>query len=491
MKHPKKHNSRNLKKLSARDNANSPAAADVLETPDLCRVVVDLKVKDNSYNEIVDFCARVLHVAVSKETITMILEEAGTRAKHLNGIYDALVKTGTRFIVVDEIFQGRHNCFLGSADPTSNYLFLLRGIKNRTEETLQEALAGLAAGFKRLELVITDGLRQYGVVVPEAFEDAVHLLCQVHAFRIILREQEKVDREARKVYGAVKDARDALSDCRQKGYKKRRQLKAMQGRLAQAKAARDRDNHAHFGTKRHARGAPWTPAQLAAKARVNELQAEVRSKSATVAGAADKVPNFQHALEKVEKQYLKKKQASLQAGRLVARFKALLNSTPAGFAAAKARLESILAGSKNPIAGKLRAFLKDHPEMFVTKVPDLDALCPPSAANTNAIEGIFGLLRPLLKKARRFGATPATTALFEIVRLHHNLTPPFTGPHKGTSPLERAGVRSQYTDYLDAIFPASRVTAETGGTDGSSAQKTIFGLAIPSLRMSENALPVR
>ncbi len=491
MKHPKKHNVRSLKKLSACDNASTPAPADVLEAPALHRAVVDLKVKDNSYNEIVDFCARVLHVPITKEDVATILVDAGRRAKHLNGIYDALVKAGTRFIVVDEIFQGRHNCFLGSADPTSSYLFLLRGIKDRSEGTLRETLGELAAGFKQLELVITDGLRQYGVVVPEAFEDAVHLLCQVHAFRIILREQEKVDREARKAYKTVKGARRAIASSRHKTYKKRRQLKAKQGQLAKAKAARDDDNLAHFGGKRHPRGAPWTAEQLTTKARVNELQAEVRSKATTVAGASATVPKLQQALEKAEKKYLKKKQASLQAGRLVAWFKALLKSTPAWFATGKVRLESILAGSKNPIAGKLRAFLKDHPEAFATKVPDLNTLCPPPAANTNAIEGIFGLLRPLLKKARRLGATPATTALLEIVRLHHNLTPPFTGPHKGTSPLERAGVHSRYADYLDALFPASRATAETGGNAGSEMQNHVLSIATLAHQASETPLPVR
>lgn len=178
---------------------------------------------------------------------------------------------------------------------------------------------------------------------------------------------------------------------------------------------------------------------------------ETRSKGATVASSVEKVLNLQQALEKAEKTYLKM-QASLQAGQLVAQFKALLKSSPAGFAAGKVRLEYLLAGSKNPIARKLQASLKDHPQAFATKVPDLDTLCPPSAANMNAIEDIFGFFPPLLKKARQFGATQVIAALFEILRMHHNLSSPFTGPHKGTSPLERTGVHSRYADYLDALF---------------------------------------
>jgi len=490
VKHPKVNNTPSNKRNSVPNDANSPALADVLDAPALCRVVVDLKVKDNSFNEIVDFCARALHVTISKDEIAQFLLEAGKRAKHLNGIYDALVKPKVRYIVVDEIFQGRHNCYLGSADPASNYLFLLRGIPNRSEETLLESLSELAKGFTALELVITDGLRQYGVVVPDAFEDAVHLLCQVHAFRIILREKEKVDREAKKAYATKKRAQEALAKDRKKIYAKRRQLKAKQAKLAKAKQEREDYNLEH-GIKKGAKKAPWPPERVDIKARVNECQAEARSKAATVAHAEEKVPKLQRTLEKAEKSFGKKKQASLQAGRLVARFKALLKCRPADFASKKERLEAILAQSKNPIAKKLRKFLKDHPEAFATKVPDLDALCPPSAATTNAIEGIFGLLRPLLKKARHFGVTPVTGALLEIVRLRHNLTPPYTGPNRGTSPLERAGVHSGHADYLDALFLPKGATPETGRPAGEMALENVAEYATLSQQISASIAPAR
>ena len=50
--------------------------------------ILDLKVKDNSYNEIIDFCEKILKIQVSKENIMDLILEAGKRAKQLNGIYD-------------------------------------------------------------------------------------------------------------------------------------------------------------------------------------------------------------------------------------------------------------------------------------------------------------------------------------------------------------------------------------------------------------------
>ncbi|OLS15277.1 MAG: hypothetical protein RBG13Loki_1058 [Promethearchaeota archaeon CR_4] len=267
-------------------------------------------------------------------------------------------------------------------------------------------------------------------------------------------------------------AKEALAGTRKKLYTKRRQLKGKQARLVKAEQARDHYNTVH-DIKRNAKNAPWTPERNVLKANLNQLRAEVRSKAATIATLEEQIPTLQKALKKVEKSYQKKKQASLQAGRLAARFKALLQSRPADFATGKAQLDTILARSKNVLAPKLRKFLKTHPELFATKVPDLDALCPPAAATTNIIEGIFGLLRPLLRKARHFGATPAAAALFEIVRLRHNLTPPYTGPNNGTTPLERVGVHSRYADYLDALFPPNGIKSECGRSVKVFEQKII------------------
>ena len=47
-------------------------------------------------------------------------------------------------------------------------------------------------------------------------------------------------------------------------------------------------------------------------------------------------------------------------------------------------------------------------------------------------------------------------ALFEIIRLRYNMSPAYTGPNKHKLPLERAGIHSQYKDYLDALFPQDR-----------------------------------
>ena len=94
-----------------------------MDSRDLCRGILDLKVKDNSYNEIIDFCEKILEIQVSKENIMDLILEAGKRAKQLNGIYDELVQAHTKILLFDEVFQGRKNCWLGCADASSHYSF--------------------------------------------------------------------------------------------------------------------------------------------------------------------------------------------------------------------------------------------------------------------------------------------------------------------------------------------------------------------------------
>jgi len=74
-------------------------------------------------------------------------------------------------------------------------------------------------------------------------------------------------------------------------------------------------------------------------------------------------------------------------------------------------------------------------------------------ANTNGIEGIFGIMRPLLNQARLFYDTPQSEAILEIFRFKYNFSKPRTGPNRYQSPLERCGVHSRYKTYLDALFP--------------------------------------
>ncbi|MHA1341840.1 MAG: hypothetical protein ACTSRZ_17510 [Promethearchaeota archaeon] len=65
---------------------------------------------------------------------------------------------------------------------------------------------------------------------------------------------------------------------------------------------------------------------------------------------------------------------------------------------------------------------------------------------------IFGRSRAFLDKYRTILGSAFQESIFEILWLHHNLSRPYTGLRKDTSPLERLGVHSKYNNYLDVLF---------------------------------------
>jgi hypothetical protein len=455
VKHPKTRNTRQNKSIATKGLINFPHPTDVIKPRDLCRIVLDLKVKDNSYNEIIDFCLHTLQIHISKEQIMEILIDAGNRAKHLNGIYDELVQALTKIVVLDEVFQGKSNCIFGCADAGSHYLFCFENIAHRSEEAIRSVFQGMGLSFDNLKLAITDGLASYPAVIAGSLESVIHVLCQVHAYRIILREQDTYHRAVQKAYTAIKDAKAALVQHRDMIHRKQQEVLRKKKRMDRVVQKRAKYHKAN-GIKLYSKKSPMTDVRLAFKAQLDNLRMGIKSQMNTISNLKKKTAALQKALFDAEQEYLGKKQISLQTGRLVHQFHRLIKCTPDDFPREKIRIDKALVQSNYPIAIKIRTFLKDHPALLVTKTKELDAICPPSVATTNIIEGIFGLLRPLLTKARRFHETLVAKAFFEIVRFHYNFSSPFTGINKGTSPLERAGVHSKYKNYLDALYPEDR-----------------------------------
>ncbi|MCF2141714.1 MAG: hypothetical protein K9W44_16805 [Candidatus Lokiarchaeota archaeon] len=47
--------------------------------------------------------------------------------------------------------------------------------------------------------------------------------------------------------------------------------------------------------------------------------------------------------------------------------------------------------------------------------------------------------------------TKYSKAVFEILRLHHNLSPPYSGPNQDKSPITRAGIKTKYINSIDRL----------------------------------------
>jgi hypothetical protein len=432
-----------------------PSRRDVL-TGDvhLKRLIVDLKLDCLSYFEIKNHVKRIYGVDISRNYIADVIIEAGERARHLNGIYDSKVRGHFKVIEIDEIFQGRNTCFLGVTDKESHYLLLLVQLKDRSAETIAFVLGSIAETLDLLELVITDGLPAYKNMIPTIFDGVVHLFCHVHAYRVFLRDLDPINATARTAFERWQDAAQDLEQLQYELHLKKRCLERDEGRLVKTIAARDA-YYRQQGIKKYAKKAVWTVERTWFKNRLEIDRAKARSRHKTIENKQVKIAKRTPEVEALRTTYWEKKQVSLQSARLIAAFKRLLDTPWARFDAERARLANVLGRSSLDIAGKIMRFLDQNPNVYATSKQDFEAICPPWLSNTNTIEGIFGLCRPVLDKAKRFSQSPQSIAILELLRLKYNMTPPNTGPHVLESPLQRAGVNSRYKDYLDALYPSS------------------------------------
>lgn len=423
------------------------------------REIVDLKMQELSYNQIVEHFAAHHGVRITKHDISSVLLEAGARAKQLNGIYDSMVRDRFKVIEIDEQFQGSSTCYLGIVDKGSQYVYKFSRMAERDRYSFVKELEGLLDVMNSLDVIITDGHATYKTLIPELFDGVVHLLCHVHSYRIFLKEANMYHKQATDALKLLKKAENELDDAKHELLLKRRQLRRFRERVERFEVEYDMYRSMH-GIKKWSKKSPWTPERREIKRRLNSARARLRGKKKTVDNKEQKVHEVMVKIKDLKATYMEKKQVSLQVGRLLSWFRGFLSCEQDDFDAERARLVTLLDRSSCPMAGRMLKFIHDNPQLQPATNVDLDELCKGFNASTNMVESFFGIARPLLDKARRFSDSPQSEALLEIFRLSINLSRPFTGPNKHTTPLERAGVHSKYEHYLDALFPLAQPASE-------------------------------
>lgn len=437
------------------------------------REIIDLKMKDQSYNEIIDHLHQVHDVPINKHDISDIIIEAGKRATHLNGIHDYHVKSRLCIIEVDEVFQGRVSCYIAVVDKESQYVFRIVHVKERSRMAFEKVFKEIAGQLTDLKIVITDAFSMYKTLVPEHLDDVYHALCHVHALRQFYRELDGYNIKAKEACKKLNEAQKRLVDAIKARDAKQRQVRALKKGVARWEQAMD-DYRSKHGFKKWQRGVPWTKERLDLKRQLANARASLRSKKRTVENKKKKIEAIRAEIRVLEAEYKEKKQVSMQSGRIVSWFRELLSKPPGEFPACHENLVAKLSKSNYPIAKTLSRYIKNHPGLKPIPGAGVDKMERGFNWSTNMVESFFGTIRALLNKARRFGDSETSRALLEILRLKHNTSRPKTGSNRHVSPLERAGSSTRFDHYLDALFPAGegesdarlfrcRMTRDDGG----------------------------
>lgn len=440
------------------------------------REIVYLKMADLSYNQIIDYFMNFRGVLITKYHIASVMREAGRRARHLNGIYDVRVSKRIRIIEIDEVFQGQKNCYLGVVDKQSHYLLVFARLANRSIESFKAVLEPLFDDLDHLELVITDALAAYKSVIPGVFEGVLHVICHVHGYRVFLKEGEKINRAAQKAATELNDKKKDIAEKRHTLIVKKKHLKRLEERLLRNETNRQAFLSA-LGIKKYAKTRKHAAQRKVFNVKANVLRGSIRSLKKTLVSLGKKIQDGIADLAALEQDVATKKQVAFQSGRLIARFRHLLNCKPEAFEAELARYNAAIDRSKYPVAKKIKKFIKNNPAIYATNLPNAKVSIPPNLVNTNTAEGMFSISRPILDKAKHFFDSDQSEALFEVFRLKLNMSTPYSGPNKHWSPLERAGVNSSYQTWIEALFPLP------GSRDGDWSR---MDTGVPS----QEALPV-
>jgi len=268
----------------------------------------------------------------------------------------------------------------------------------------------------------------------------------------------------------LKIPKKQLSINRKTLYNKRRKLKRYEFNLSRLIHVRDNYYREH-GIRPHSKKIIWTTKLLFFKEKLNFYRTMVMLLKRSIETKKTKILKLKKRLESLSLVYHQKQQISLQAGRLVGRFKRLLSCKNESFSVKRDNFEMILEKSSHQLASKIKKFMKNNHTLFTTKTTELEKIIKYTEHNTNIIEGIFGECRPILNKIRNLKNTDVSSAFLEIWRLKHNLSQPFTGIHNHECPLERCNIHSRHKTYLDALYPMNEAQTEEFKTVKKKWQK--------------------
>ena len=142
---------------------------------------------------------------------------------------------------VDEVFQGQKNVILGAIAKCWNYLVPLQWSPDRIKASIAGVLKPIAKRYSNITVVITDLFSRYKDLIKTIFQKAVHLVCHIHAERIL----RKPLRHLRATFTRRKKTLEHMRMQHHKGLKK---AEAIWGRIdfltaRQHKDRKDRQDH--------------------------------------------------------------------------------------------------------------------------------------------------------------------------------------------------------------------------------------------------------
>lgn len=415
----------------------------------LCRIVTDLTIKGLSLNQIAEHIYLIYGLKITKEGIRSIRKNVAQKAKLINKRLDKEIASKVNTIECDEIFQGQNNLILGAAEKWAQYLLNLEYSLKRDKKALIAFLTPIARRFHNVRVVITDLLKAYCKSIKKAFNRVRHLGCHVHAGREILRKIDKF----KAAYYRVKKSLDAINS--RLGTSRQRitncgfQINRFRQLIAKDKVLLKRLEIQKQNSK-SGRTKTVDKKIAALKIRTTKRRDKISAEEKKLKKLRVQRDKLRAESRKMERLKNRAYHEHLQSCRLAADFKRILADKSPKFESHLKKFKIRLKKTKYAFAAQLLKLMQDNPHLFsLRKRRDF----APNFQNTNTIERIFGIFRPLLNTTRLIGSPEGTNEYCSLFRLYHNTMPRYTGINNNCSPYEQLGGKMDGKNYLDLIFP--------------------------------------
>jgi mutator family transposase len=421
----------------------------------LCRIATDLTLKGLSMNQLLEHLRLIYGLKITKEGLKVIRKNAAKKAEVINRCLDREIAGKIKICEADEAFQGKHNMVLAAAEKFSQYLLGLQHSHKRDIGAITAFLTPIGRRFQNIRVVITDLLKSYQKAIKNSFKRAVQLGCHVHARRHVMRLLDKINiaykRQKKRFINAtiavtkmkakIKKLADKLKEVRNLVKNDEIKLKALHSKKKESKTGRTKtiDKQISAAKKRLIKRNENLIGlkDVLGKCRIRRYRAGKEARNA-------------------EQQMTKKHIEHTQSARLAGTFYRLLNDQSPEFEKHRQQFQNRLNCTKYPFATKLTKLMKDNPHLFSFQKP---GTLTPNFQNSNTIERIFGILRPLLNSTRHISSPEGTNEYCVLFRLYYNSMPRFTGINNDRSPFEQLGGILKGKTYLDLLFPLKGRTA--------------------------------
>jgi hypothetical protein len=420
----------------------------------LCRIVTDLQLKGLSYNKLREHLQLIYGLDLTKHKFQVIRESAGKKARAVNQELDRNIRAKVRTIEADEVFQGMNHVILGVAEKWSQYLLDLKHATDRTGASIRTFLAPIAKKFCNIRVVITDLFKAYNRVISSLFLRARHLGCHVHTRRESMRYIDKL----KATYNRMKKNRKKLVET---VTKYRRKISSLVSQITnwEKKLNKDRqDRQKLLSFKQHSKSGKTKTIdhKLAAlRNRVKKRSKSLQDTKRTLKKTRKLREQKYAELSTIERKLIKSHQIYLQSCRLEKDFYRLLKDQTPNFQENLQKFMMRLEKSPYTYASRLHKMIRNNSHIFsLRKKRDLAW----NYQNTNTIERIFGIFRPLLDSSRLFKTAEGTGYFCDLFRLYYNTTPRYTGIHNDQSPFEQLRGKLDGRNYLDLLFPIRKRT---------------------------------